>query len=640
MKQLPIPIDKVFLSRITHTMRTAQAVLQYGVGAMVDFPDQTLMTAAPEYWDDKIVHIHDERLAKALRVYYFGMPGGKDEFPQGISYVRFPQWYFCPKCRRLRPLVKWVQEYKRKATARQKEKDPYMKKPRCLECKKDLVVSRIVSVCPHGHIDDFPWIQWVHRKNIAGEKPICVNPELTFETGATASAGLEGLIVRCKTCEAKATLSGAFDKNAFAKLGDEFKCSGNMPWKHKKVGCTNFPRAMQRGASSVYFPKVVSSLVIPPYSDKVNTLIEQSVEFNNCLVRIEDYDQDERDEKIRRKLDEWSSKISMQTAVDVQTVKKILERKLLKNNEEHENEELDLGIKYRAEEYEALTGRIPIKEFSSDDFVLEIMDKARYNIPGIKGITLVHKVREVRALTGFTRLNPPGSAALGEGDTGFVSVKEPDTKWYPAYEVRGEGIFIEFDNQTIKQWVACNPEVTKRAGKLNDNYSVTLMSKISQRVISPKFLLLHTIAHLLIRQLSYECGYTAASLRERIYCGTEEDGYIMAGILIYTASGDSEGTLGGLVRQGYPDTLPKIFRKAIVKSQLCSNDPVCISSEGQGRDALNLAACHACVLLPETSCEEFNVFLDRGVVVGTFENQEMGFYSNWLAERTMRKIAE
>ena len=141
-------------------------------------------------------------------------------------------------------------------------------------------------------------------------------------------------------------------------------------------------------------------------------------------------------------------------------------------------------------------------------------------------------------------------------------------------------------------------------------------------------MLLHTIAHLLIRELSFECGYTVASLRERIYCSTEEDGYVMAGILIYTASGDSEGTLGGLVRQGYPDTLPSIFRKAIRKGQLCSNDPVCISSKGQGRDALNLAACHACVLLPETSCEEYNV-LDRGIVVGTFENEEIGFYSNW-----------
>lgn len=636
MSRLKTPTDKVFLNKVTHTVRTAQAVLQYGVGAMVDFPDQTLMTAAPEYWDDKIIHIHDERLEKMLHVDFFGMPGGKDEFWQGISYVRFPQWYFCPKCRRFQPLVKWVQEYRHKATAKQKEQNPHMKRPRCLECRKDLVVSRVVSVCLQGHIDDFPWIQWVHRKNSGGEKQICADPELTFETGATASAGLEGLIVRCKTCKAKASLSGAFDRNAFAKLGEEFRCTGNMPWKNQKVKCDDFPRAMQRGASSVYFPKIVSSLVIPPYSNKANLLIEQSMGYKECLIRIADYDQDERDERIKKRLDEWSSKISIQTSIDVQRVKKILERRLLGSTEEFEDEGVDAGIKYRAEEYEALTGKIPTQELDSHDFLQEVMNVAKYNIPGLKGVTLVHKIREVRALTGFTRINPPGSSISGEGVTGFVSVKEPYTNWYPAYEVRGEGIFVEFDDQMIEQWVSNNTDVTRRANVLNDNYSITYLSEISQRIITPKFLLLHTLAHLLIRQLSFECGYSAASLRERIYCGTEDDGYIMAGILIYTASGDSEGTLGGLVRQGYPDTLPQIFRKAIAKGQLCSNDPVCISSEGQGRDALNLGACHACVLLPETSCEEFNVFLDRGVVIGTFDNEGIGFYSDWLANSTKK----
>ena len=324
MSGMPIPTDKVYLNKVTHTLLTAQAVLQFGVGAMVDFPDQTLMTAAPEYWDDQIIHIHDERLAKVLRVDYFGMPGGKDEFQQGISYVRFPQWYFCPKCRRFQPLAKWIQEYRRKATARQKKYDLHMRRPKCLECRKDLVVTRVISVCPQGHIDDFPWVQWVHRKNSGGEMPICSDPELTFETGATASAGLEGLVIRCKTCKAKATLFGAFDKNAFVNLGNEFRCTGNMPWKHKKVDCDAFPRAMQRGASAVYFPKVVSSLVIPPYSDKVTTLIEQSGEFKNCIIRIADYAQDEKDAMIRRKLHEWSVKISMQTAVDVHTVKRYL----------------------------------------------------------------------------------------------------------------------------------------------------------------------------------------------------------------------------------------------------------------------------------------------------------------------------
>jgi hypothetical protein len=150
------------------------------------------------------------------------------------------------------------------------------------------------------------------------------------------------------------------------------------------------------------------------------------------------------------------------------------------------------------------------------------------------------------------------------------------------------------------------------------------------RIVTPKFIMLHTLSHLLIKQLSFECGYSIASLSERIYCAEEKDGKQMAGIFIYTASGDSEGTLGGLVRQGRPDAFPRIFRKAVVNAQTCSNDPVCILSHGQGRESLNLAACHACALLPETCCEERNGFLDRGLIVGTYEDKGIGFYNKLL----------
>ena len=215
---------------------------------------------------------------------------------------------------------------------------------------------------------------------------------------------------------------------------------------------------------------------------------------------------------------------------------------------------------------------------------------------------------------------------MNKNDNGFVHIKEPGTRWYPAYEVRGEGIFIEFNHAEIKAWVATNPHVIDRASYISNNYAGSFIGQNHPRVITPKFLMLHSLSHLLIKQLSFECGYSIASLSERIYCAESIDGKQMAGIFIYTASGDSEGTLGGLVRQGRPDTLPKVFRKAISSARTCSNDPVCILSHGQGRDALNLAACHSCALLPETCCEERNGFLDRGVLVGTYNNRTMGFY--------------
>lgn len=182
--------------------------------------------------------------------------------------------------------------------------------------------------------------------------------------------------------------------------------------------------------------------------------------------------------------------------------------------------------------------------------------------------------------------------------------------------------------KTIDSWIEAHPAVVERAARLNHNYATSFIGKNHPRTITPKFLMLHTLSHLLISQLSFECGYSIASLSERLYCAEESDGKKMAGIFIYTASGDAEGTLGGLVRQGRPDAFPRILRKAIANAKTCSNDPVCIMSRGQGRDSLNLAACHACGLLPETCCEERNAFLDRGVIVGTYENPEIGFWND------------
>jgi hypothetical protein len=145
--------------------------------------------------------------------------------------------------------------------------------------------------------------------------------------------------------------------------------------------------------------------------------------------------------------------------------------------------------------------------------------------------------------------------------------------------------------------------------------------------VAPKFTLLHTFSHLLINQLVYDCGYGSASLRERIYAADDENN--MSGILIYTAAGDSEGTMGGLVRMGQAGYLEATMARALDKARWCSTDPVCIESRGQGPDNCNLAACHSCALVPETSCEEQNRMLDRGVVVGTLDQLDTGFFSGW-----------
>lgn len=614
--------DKVALNKVTHSVRAAQAVLQYSIGAMVDFPDQTLITAAPETWS-KTQRIYDDRFAKALGVDYFALP-------TKISYSRFPEWYFCPKCRKFQPIGKWIAEYQKRSKPKALEFDPYMTTHmQCMDCHQDLVVARIVTVCEHGHINDFPWIKWVHRQS---KKPICDNPSLSFKTGASGTEGLEGLSISC-SCGAFTTLKGAFEKNCFEKLDKDieekvFRCEGGHPHKHIKEKCGLYPRTLQRGSSSVYFPVVYSSLVIPPYADKLNARIEKSGIFADCEAALSKLP-DMRAMILEKHFSKWVGEIAQEIGAPRASAEAVLKRKWLDEGDT----EIDVtGVKYRAEEYEALSGEIRTPAGSLGDFCREGIRKELFQdkLPHIKAISLIDKVRVVNALIGFSRINP----VSGKDDDGFVHIKESETRWYPAYEVRGEGIFIEFEQADIDQWIIENPAVAERAKKINDNYARSFIAQNHPRVITPKFVLLHTISHLLIKQLSFECGYSIANLSERIYCADESEGKQMAGIFIYTASGDSEGTLGGLVRQGKPDAFPRIFKKAITGAKTCSNDPVCIFSKGQGRESLNLAACHACALLPETCCEERNSFLDRGLIVGTFDNCGIGFYKDFLRSRT------
>lgn len=604
--------DRPSLNKVTHSVRASQAILQYGVGAMVDFPDQTLLTAAPEYWGDTY-KIYDERFAKALNVDYFAMP-------YDITYSRFPEWYFCPRCRKFQPISQWVAEYRQNAKSKDLENDIYMvKHMRCVECRQDLVVARIVTICEHGHINDFPWVKWVHRRS---NKPVCPKPMLKFKTGASGTEGLEGLNITC-VCGASTTLKGAFDKGIFEKLdngagNNEFICEGVHPHKHLTEKCGLHPKTVQRGSSSVYFPLIYSSLVIPPYADRLNIKIESSKSFGDCesvLAKLPEM----REMILTSHFSDWVKDIAFEIGTDEAGVESVLRRKWL----DERSKEIDvMSVKYRAAEYVALNGEVSDPSGSLGDFSRETFNGVEYNLSHIKSISLVDKIRVVNALIGFSRINP----VMANDDEGFVHVKEAETRWYPAYQVYGEGIFIEFKQSDIDEWINANPTVTERSRRINENYARSFIGINHPRYVSPKFIMLHTMSHLLIKQLSFECGYSIASLCERIYCAEESDGKQMAGIFIYTASGDSEGTLGGLVRQGRADAFPRIFKKAISEAMTCSNDPVCILSQGQGRDSLNLAACYACGLLPETCCEERNGFLDRAFIIGTFSNKNIGFW--------------
>lgn len=612
----------------SYKMRLSQLITTYGPGAIVDFVDQPLMTASPQFWRN-CDSIHDERLEKILGVTEFKLH--KDETAEsGIPFVRFPRWYSCPICNELKPLTEWEKDYQKNISL--KTKSDFMLNPICsnVKCKNvNLVPPSILVACDNGHIDDFPWKEWVHIY----KGGICNNPKLKI-VSSSSSLGLDSFKVECK-CGAINSLKGAFKKDGFEDkipegYRENFKCKGKLQWKGlEKDTCELYPRAVLRNASNIYFSKIETSIVIPPYSDEINILIEGSDEYKSLISamikkerkgKIQQFMEDDLQDYI----EDIAKEIGKLSSIDL--IDSIIKRKLDKNTIIERNRN-----SYRLEEYNALMGKIELDNFITRDFKIEKKVGNEYNVCEIASVTLVKRMREVRALIGFTRLNPPDNYTIGKCTTdntsNLIDIKSPNDNWYPAYEVRGEGIFIEINSNLIDKWLKDNQEAEVRVRKLSDKYNKENEMK---REITPKFIMLHTLAHLIIKELSFECGYSVTSLRERIYCDMPGEEDIMNGILIYTADGDSEGSLGGLVKQGSKEILPKLFINSIKRAKWCSYDPVCINSKGQGRRSQNLAACHSCTLLPETSCEEFNVLLDRALIVGTLENKELGFLNSYI----------
>jgi hypothetical protein len=233
---------------------------------------------------------------------------------------------------------------------------------------------------------------------------------------------------------------------------------------------------------------------------------------------------------------------------------------------------------------------------------------------------LVTRLREVRALEGFSRIMPPS------GPESLAPLCLDDPRWRPAIEVTGEGLFLSLDVERLATWEQ-KASVRGRAHVLDARYlqRAARWGYEPDRTITARLVLIHTFAHALIDQLALDAGYPAAALRERLYVAED-----MQGFLVYTATTDSAGSLGGVVAQGAPDRLEEAVRASVARAAWCSADPICVEADAQGADGLNLAACHACMLLPETSCEEMNVLLDRALLVGAPDAPDAGFLSDLL----------
>lgn len=617
-----MPENKLGKSRRSH------CIGNFGPGAIVEFrpgDDEgaaiSAIVAGLEHWDSfarppglKNPQVaYERRLQKFLGVDGFRLPPIDPDAdaktkpynydPKYLSAIRFPTWLQCPKCQILKPASKW-----------QKGPigNPTLRCQHCSDQDKDLFVfvvpARFVLACRHGHLQEFPWDKWVRHK------PGCKSSS-KFKLSQSDKAGLAGLILECSDCGATQAMEGAFGKETMEKLG--VGCNGWRPWLEDAPNlpstCKEVPRAMQRGASNIYFPVVASALAIPPFTQEIQIRLDEHwIRFQN------------------KPPEKWPAIID---ALDLEQELGLPATEIIQQVNDAMNA---LGASdiptIRWEEFAKLSA--PLTGDHVDfDVRHEPMPPTLEQF--FDRLVRVVRLREVRALRGFTRIKPPSGELEADSPTLAPLCLGPRKNWLPAIEVRGEGIFLRFKESAVLQWEADFPIMSQRAAEVDAAYASAWHERhesVPPRTITPRFLLVHSLAHALMRQLTLSCGYSSASLRERLFVDEQRQ---MAALLIYTATADSDGSLGGLERQGRSDRMNEILPAALRAIQWCSNDPLCIQDVSNFTDAQNRAACHACMMTPETSCEEFNVLLDRATLIGLPENGAAGFFApllNPLAE--------
>lgn len=557
---------------VAKTRRTS-LVSTFGVGSLLPAQDDSVMIRGLDDWPKGDV-IAEPRLARSLGVSEFRSPATWRGSRGDVPAVRFPEWAFCTGCRQLGPRWSIV--------------DPGTS--RCAACNEPVSPSRFVSCCLNGHIEDFPYRAWVHEDASVNAE----GHDLRLLAEGHTSA-LADLVVSC-SCGRRRSMEGAFD---VAALRGVRTCRGSRPWlETDDDACDQRLRTLQRGSSNVWFAVVRSAISIP----SVTNLAEAFV-----ALKLPDFNSEASAESIAQLL---KPPAGCTTADLVRAIVR------LRNPAAGEAAPSDREL--RAEEYTALVQGGGAVE-ADDQFLCEEIDLTDSGVPElIAQVSRVGRLREVRALSGFTRIIP----ATGDDKVGVAPLVDSGRPpWLPAVEVLGEGVFVRLDEKLLDRWVSSPFALERSRLLLRSQAHMSQNSLTAGMEISPKSLALHSFAHVLVDEMSLTSGYPAASLRERVY---DEDG--QTGVLIYTATADSAGSLGGLAGLSDPDRFRQTLANGIRRARWCTADPVCIESLGTGVNGMNLAACHACLLLPETSCERFNLALDRACLVGTPEDVGSGLF--------------
>jgi hypothetical protein len=607
-------------------VRPTQLLWTYGPGALIDMPSLSVVTQGIDRWDlDRCPPITEARLLAAVKkalgsqVESLRMPPHVEtdytdrfsaEARVGVPVRPFPRWLRCVKCGMLaefdsRLFVTKPNPYRPENTrfVHQSCRGSAGDKP---AKDADAVPARFLLACREGHLDDFPWRYYVH-----GGKSDCKGTLRFFESGASLQT--ENLWVKCDGCGAKRNMAQAFGKSGKENLP---ACRGRHPHLDKyEEGCTEEPRAVLLGATNSWFPVTLSALAIPLSRDPVMQLVQDG--WHN-------FDDVEDEAELKGTLKALVKNASL-PGIDQYLVGEIWDViQLIKNGgEDSAVSQEDI----KGPEWDVFIQPNPPTDWPH--FLSKSINAPPNYKNEIVNVLLLERLREVNALIGFTRVEAPEASNNPDEQPPMAALCEGPPKWVPASQVHGEGIFIRFNEDALAAW-----EEKPAVQIVNDQLFEGHKGWRNGRKLNPligypgiRYVLLHTLSHLLIRELALECGYNAASIRERIYADTE-NGASQAGILIYTAAADSDGTLGGLVELGKPENLGRLLNQAINRAKICSSDPLCSEHRPYKDRTLHSAACHACSFVAETSCEKGNRYLDRSLVVATLENADAAFFTD------------
>lgn len=626
-------------------IRQSQAMSTFGVGSIADFVTGTFMPLGLDYWPPLSPNqrILEPDLEAFLGVSFLRSPPIEDHQP--LPATRFPEWLICsnPKCKALGKVREIINNDQGNQPSN-KFNNPDIAfesingvNAKCLRCNvansmKTGIPARLVIVCCNdpqqsqdhpGHIEDFPWQWWCHGRkypDLNGGTP----HHLTLKEGDGLS--FQNIIVKCG-CGSEASLQGVFGEKL---LG--YTCKGKSPWlSSKSNGCTSNVRTMQRGATSLHAPVVLTYISIPPFTEELGNILAMYREdfhskwrdnahmrADNNLVPLND---DGKIAWINKKYDESIRPKLAALVHDKNQAINIL-KKFIEDPHQEQGPVEGNSSSRKSTEYIELSRE---NGNARTDFQTKFSHNTHNIFPhgSMQDVIKVHRLKEVSAMLGFRR--ETGGAPLDlfkitkqliapiflSGGNAARQNNPAKPNWLPAIELRGEGLFFRLNIERLNKFLKYKLESNNnRLSNLFDRINKNNPNSPQEKRALAKTTVIHTLSHLLIRQLTVSCGYSSASLKERLYVDTDDCGF-----LIYTSTPGADGTRGGLVRMGERARLQPIVESALENARWCSADPICCTSLGQGADGMNLAACHGCALVPETSCELHNKILDRAMLV-------------------------